>query len=42
MVRTKVFVGNLDFTTKEDELVKEFGAAGKVISAKLSQEDHVP
>jgi len=35
MVRTKVFVGNLDFTTKEAELVKEFGAAGKVISANI-------
>jgi len=35
MVRTKVFVGNLDFQTKEAELVKEFGAAGKVISANI-------
>jgi len=35
MVRTKVFVGNLSFTTKENELAKEFEAAGKVISANI-------
>jgi len=35
MVRTKVFVGNLDFQTKEAELVQQFGAAGKVISANI-------
>jgi len=35
MVRTKVFVGNLDFQTKESELAKEFSAAGKVISANI-------
>jgi RNA recognition motif-containing protein len=35
MVRTKVFVGNLDFKTKETELAKAFGAAGKVISANI-------
>jgi len=35
MVRTKVFVGNLDFQTKESELVQQFGAAGKVISANI-------
>jgi len=35
MVRTKVFVGNLSFATKENELAKEFEAAGKVISANI-------
>jgi len=35
MVRTKVFVGNLDFKTKETELAKAFSAAGKVISANI-------
>jgi RNA recognition motif-containing protein len=35
MVRTKVFVGNLDFSTKEAELVTQFGTAGKVISANI-------
>lgn len=35
MVRTKVFVGNLDFKTKEAELAKAFSAAGKVISANI-------
>jgi len=35
MVRTKVFVGNLSFATKENELAKEFENAGKVISANI-------
>jgi len=35
MVRTKVFVGNLSFQTKEAELATEFAAAGKVISANI-------
>lgn len=35
MVRTKVFVGNLSFATKENELAKEFETAGKVISANI-------
>jgi len=35
MVRTKVFVGNLSFQTKEPELAAEFGTAGKVISANI-------
>jgi len=35
MVRTKVFVGNLDFQTKETELVSQFSQAGKVISANI-------
>jgi len=35
MVRTKVFVGNLDFKTKEPELAAAFGAAGKVIGANI-------
>lgn len=35
MVRTKVFVGNLSFQTREAELAKEFEAAGKVISANI-------
>jgi RNA recognition motif-containing protein len=32
---TKVFVGNLSFKTKENELAAEFSAAGKVISANI-------
>jgi len=35
MVRTKVFVGNLSFNTKENELAKEFEVAGKVVSANI-------
>jgi len=35
MVRTKVFVGNLDFRTREAELAKSFAVAGKVISANI-------
>jgi len=35
MVRTKVFVGNLDFRTREAELAKAFAVAGKVISANI-------
>jgi len=35
MVRTKVFVGNLDFQTKESELAQAFSTAGKVISANI-------
>jgi len=35
MVRTKVFVGNLAFKTREDELAAEFAAAGAVISANI-------
>jgi len=35
MARTKVFVGNLSFNTKENELTKEFEAAGKVISVNI-------
>jgi len=35
MVRTKVFVGNLAFSTKEPELAAAFGAAGKVIGANI-------
>lgn len=35
MVRTKVFVGNLSFATKENELAKQFETAGKVISANI-------
>lgn len=35
MVRTKVFVGNLDFKTKEVDLAKAFSDAGKVISANI-------
>jgi len=35
MVRTKVFVGNLSFSTKENELANEFAVAGKVISANI-------
>jgi RNA recognition motif-containing protein len=30
MSNTKVFVGNLSFKTKEEELKKEFEKAGKV------------
>lgn len=32
---TKVFVGNLSFKTKEDELAAEFSAAGKVKNANI-------
>jgi len=35
MVHTKVFVGNLSFSTAESELAKEFEVAGKVISANI-------
>lgn len=35
MVRTKVFVGNLSFSTTEAELAKEFEVAGKVVSANI-------
>jgi RNA recognition motif-containing protein len=35
MVRTKVFVGNLAFTTKEPELAAAFQGAGKVIGANI-------
>jgi len=35
MVRTKVFVGNLDFRTKEADLAKAFAVGGKVISANI-------
>jgi len=35
MVRTKVFVGNLAFSTKEPELAAAFGASGKVIGANI-------
>lgn len=35
MVRTKVFVGNLDFRTKETDLATFFADAGKVISANI-------
>jgi len=35
MVRTKVFVGNLAFKTREDELATQFAVAGKVISANI-------
>jgi len=35
MVRTKVFVGNLAFSTKEAQLAKEFEVSGKVISANI-------
>lgn len=35
MVRTKVFVGNLAFSTKEPELAAAFAAAGKVIGANI-------
>jgi len=35
MVRTKVFVGNLAFSTKEPELAAAFATAGKVIGANI-------
>jgi len=35
MVRTKVFVGNLSFKTREAELAQEFGSVAKVISANI-------
>jgi len=35
MVRTKVFVGNLSFKTREAELAQEFAAAGHVIGANI-------
>lgn len=35
MVKTKVFVGNLAFRTRESDLTKEFEAAGKVASANI-------
>jgi len=35
MVRTKVFVGNLSFKTREPELAAAFGVAGKVASANI-------
>jgi RNA recognition motif-containing protein len=35
MVRTKVFVGNLSFKTRESELAQEFAAAGHVIGANI-------
>jgi len=35
MVRTKVFVGNLSFSTAESELAKHFETAGKVASANI-------
>jgi len=35
MVHTKVFVGNLSFKTKADELAAEFSAAGRVVSANI-------
>jgi RNA recognition motif-containing protein len=35
MVRTKVFVGNLSFKTREAELAQEFSAHAKVISANI-------
>jgi len=35
MVRTKVFVGNLAFKTKDSELVTEFSTVAKVISANI-------
>jgi len=35
MVRTKVFVGNLSFKTKEPELAAAFQEAGKVVSANI-------
>jgi len=34
-MRTKVFVGNLDFKTQENELAAEFAAAGNVVSANI-------
>jgi RNA recognition motif-containing protein len=35
MVRTKVFVGNLSFKTREQELAAAFQVAGKVVSANI-------
>jgi RNA recognition motif-containing protein len=35
MVRTKVFVGNLSFKTREAELAQEFATAGPVIGANI-------
>jgi RNA recognition motif-containing protein len=35
MVRTKVFVGNLSFKTREAELAQEFASAGNVIGANI-------
>jgi len=35
MTRTKVFVGNLSFKTKREDLASEFGAAGKVVEANI-------
>jgi len=35
MVHTKVFVGNLSFKTKREDLAAEFGAAGKVVDANI-------
>jgi len=35
MVRTKVFVGNLSFKTRETGLVSAFEAAGKVVNAQI-------
>jgi len=35
MVRTKVFVGNLSFKTREVELAQEFSSVAKVISANI-------
>jgi len=35
MTTTKVFVGNLSFKTKEEELRTEFEAAGKVVNANI-------
>lgn len=35
MVRTKVFVGNLSFKTREPELAAAFQVAGKVVSANI-------
>jgi len=34
-MHTKVFVGNLSFKTKADELAAEFSAAGRVVSANI-------
>jgi len=35
VMHTKVFVGNLSFKTKADELAAEFSAAGRVVSANI-------
>jgi RNA recognition motif-containing protein len=35
MTRTKVFVGNLSFKTKREDLASEFGAAGTVVEANI-------